>query len=80
MAVFGKNGFIRKQETVFARKLLVWKYENSGMALPDDSILSAQAQKVVEDAHLIAKKSGRDVLEILKDTIQNIKKKVTDDF
>ena len=74
MAIFGKNGFIRRQEAIFAKKLLVWKYENSGTVLPDEATLSAHAEKIVEDARVIAKKSGTNILEILKDTIKVIKK------
>jgi len=74
MAIFGKNGFIRKQEAAFAKKLLVWKYENAGMTLPDEATLSAHAEKIVEGARVIAKKSGRNILEIMKDTIKVIKK------
>ncbi|MBL6993765.1 hypothetical protein [Desulfobacula sp.] len=74
MAIFEKNGFIRKHEIAFARKLLVWKYEKSGTALPDETILSAHAEKIVDDAHIIAKESGSNVLEIMKDKIKDIKK------
>ncbi len=74
MAVFGKNGFIRQQEIAFAKKLLVWKYEQSNAVLPGEAAISAHAEKVVEDAHRIAKKSGSNVLEILKHTIKDIKK------
>lgn len=74
MAIFGKNGFIRKQEVAFAKKLLVWKYEKSGIALPDEAAILDHAKKVVEDAHMIAKKSGSNVLEILKNQIKDIKK------
>ena len=74
MAIFGKNGFIRKQEAAFAKKLLVWKYKNADMVLPDEATLSAHAEKIVEDARVIAKKRGGNILEILKDTIQEIKK------
>lgn len=74
MAIFGKNGFVWKQEIAFARKLLVWQYEKSGTALPDERAISAHAQKIVADAHMIAKKSGRTVLEILKNKVKNIKK------
>ena len=73
MAIFGKNGFIRKQEITFARKLLIWKYNQSGTALPDEKALSAHAQKIVDDAHVIAKKSGSNILEIMKDTIKDMK-------
>ncbi len=72
MAIFEIKGFIRKQEIAFARKLLVWKYEKSGTAVPDDAILSMQVQKIVDDAHNIAKKSGSNVLDILKDRVNDI--------
>ncbi|MCJ7540097.1 MAG: hypothetical protein MUO88_10590 [Desulfobacterales bacterium] len=73
MAIWGKNGFIRKQEVSFARKLLIWKYNQSGTALPDEKALSAHAQKIVDDAHVTAKKSGSNVLEIMKDAVKDMK-------
>ena len=73
MAIWGKNGFIRKQEVSFARKLLIWKYNQSGTELPDKKALSAHAQKIVDDAHVIAKKSGSNVLEIMKDAVNDMK-------
>lgn len=75
MAIFGKNGFVRQQEVAFAKKLLVWKYENSGTALPGDAAISAHAEKVVDEAHIIAKKSGTNVVEILKALVKDIKNK-----
>jgi len=75
MAIFGMNGFVQKQEVAFAKKLLVWKYEQSGSALPNEDSISAHAIKIVDDAHIIAKNSGRNVLEILKDAVKNIKNK-----
>ncbi len=74
MAIFGKNGFVWKQEVVFAKKLLVWQYEKFGTILPDETAISTHAQKIVEDAHMIAKKSGQTVLEILKNKVKDIKK------
>ena len=73
MTIWGKNGFIRKQEVSFARKLLIWKYNQSGLAVPDEKALSAHAQKIVDDAHVIAKKSGSNVLEIIKNAVKNMK-------
>lgn len=70
MAIFGKNGFIRKQEVAFAKRLLAWKYEKAGAAIPDEAALSASAEKVVADAHVIAKKSGNNVLDILKNRLK----------
>ena len=75
MTIFGKNGFVRKQEVAFAKKLLVWKYENSGTPLPGDAALSAHAERVVEDAHIIAKKRGGNILEILKDAVNEVKRR-----
>lgn len=66
MVIFGKNGFIRKKEVAFAKKLLVWQYEKSGSALPDEKILFAHAEKIVAQAHIIAKKNGTTVLEMMK--------------
>jgi hypothetical protein len=74
MAIFGKNGFVRKQEVAFAKKLLVWKYEKSGTALPGEKAISAYAEKIVDDAHIIAKKSGYNVVEIIKNSVKDIKK------
>lgn len=74
MAIFGKNGFIRKQEVAFARKLLVWQYEKSGTALPDAAAISVHAEKIVDEAHMIAKKSGSNILEILKNQVKDLKK------
>ncbi len=69
MALFGTDGFIRKQEVAFAKRLLIWKYENSGTDLPDDISLSTHAEKVVDEAHIIAKRSGNNVAEILKNLV-----------
>jgi hypothetical protein len=74
MTIFGKNGFIRQQEVAFAKKLLAWKYENAGMALPDEEELQTQAENIVADAHVIAKKRGSNILEIVKKQINDIKK------
>lgn len=74
MAIFGKNGFIRKQEIAFAKTLLARQYEKSGSALPDEAAMSMHAEKIVEDAHRIAKKSGSNVLEILKNKIREMMK------
>jgi hypothetical protein len=35
MTIFGKNGLVRKQEVAFTKKLLAWKYEKAGIALPE---------------------------------------------
>lgn len=78
MDLFGKNGIVWHQEVAFARKLLAWKYQNAGIDLPDEAVLQAHAQKIVADAHEIAKKRGRNVLEILKNQVKDLKNNITD--
>ena len=75
MAIFGKNGFVRRQEVNFAAKLIVWKYEKSGIAVPSAENIRAQAEKIVDEAHEIAKDSGSTVMTIVKESIENIRKK-----
>lgn|GEM_PF-553160 len=77
MRLFGKTGIVRQQEIAFARKLLVWKLENAGAALPDETVLQSMAEKVVADAHEIAQKRGRNVLEILKTQAKDLKNSIT---
>ncbi len=74
MAIFGKDGFVRKQQIAAATKLLVWKYEKAGIPVPDKAFISAQAGKIVDDAHVIAKNTGRNVFEILKDRVKGLTK------
>lgn len=75
MAIFGKNGFIWKHEVAFARSLLARQYEKSHIALPEETVISSHAEKIVDTAHIIAKKSGRNILEIVKDVVTDIKNK-----
>lgn len=73
MSFFGKNGFVRKQEIAFARKLLIWKYEKAGSVLPDKAVLRAHAEIVVAQAHDIAQKSGKSTLEMMKQIVKDLK-------
>ncbi len=68
-------GFIRDQEIRLAMKLLDWKYKNMKMPVPNRDSLKQQAEKVVEDAHRIAKEKGHNLIDIMKDLINDIKKK-----
>ncbi len=40
MAIFGKNGFVRKQEVAFAKRLIVWKYKESGSRVVEGNKVS----------------------------------------
>lgn len=68
-------GFLRKQEKELAVKLLKWQYNRLNLPLPDDASLRIHAERLVDDAHRIAKEKGSNVLGILKELIQDLKKK-----
>jgi hypothetical protein len=67
-------GFVKQQEKKLAMRLLVWHYEKNAMAMPPISELSQQAERLVNDAHNIARERGRNVLSIIKELVANIKK------
>ena len=60
-------GFLRKQEEKIALRLLTWQYGKKGADLPAFSDLQNQAAMVVDQAHRIAKKRGRNVIAIIKE-------------
>jgi hypothetical protein len=66
-------GFIRQQEEKLAVRFLSWQYENLKRPIPDEAELANQAAKIVEEAHDIARKRGRNVMSIIKDLIADIK-------
>ncbi len=68
------KGFIRNQEENLAIKLLQWKYQRANIPAPDIAIVRKQAEKIVEDAHRIARERGRNVIGIIKDLIDDMKK------
>jgi hypothetical protein len=67
-------GFIRRQEERAAIRFLVWKYQKMNLALPAASELQGQAGKIVDDAHRIARKTGANVISIIKELIEDLKK------
>lgn len=59
-------GFLKNQQVNLAMRLLAWQYERSGRSLPGSDQLKAQARRLVDDAHRIARQRGGNVLTILK--------------
>ncbi len=70
------KAFVRNQEVRLAVRLLEWKYEKAGISVPAQAELKRMAENIVDDAHAIAKERGTNVLEIIKDTVSDIKKGV----
>jgi len=70
-----RMGFIRQQEEKLALRLLTWRYQRMNITLPNQTELEIRASKLVEDAHLIARERGRNVMTIIKELVQDLKKK-----
>ncbi len=68
-------GFFRKQQERMAMRLLTWQYQRMNAEVPPVDQLEVQAVKLVDDAHRIARERGKNVLEILKDLVEDIKKR-----
>ena len=62
-------GFIRRQEERLTIQYLSWKYQKMNIEVPPDAELQEQAIKIVDDAHRIARKRGRNIMAIVKEII-----------
>ena len=67
-------GFFRKQEEQMALRYLKWHYSKSDQPQPAEEILREKAAQVVNEAHRIAGQRGRNVLGILKEMLEDVKK------
>ena len=67
-------GFFRQQEERLAIRFLTWQYQKLNQPVPDDAELKLQAAKIVQEAHRIARERGRNVMAIVKDLVNEIKK------
>ena len=67
-------GFFRQQEERLAMRFLTWRYQKLNVPLPGEAELKMQAAKIVAEAHRIARERGRNVIAIIKDLVEDIKK------
>ncbi len=67
-------GFFRQQEERLAIRFLTWQYQKLDKPFPDEAELKAQAAKIVQDAHQIARERGRNVIAIIKDLVNDIRR------
>ena len=68
-------GFIRLQEEKLAVRFLAWQYEKQNLPLPPAAALQDQAARIVDEAHRIAKKRGKNVLGIIKELVADIQRR-----
>ena len=55
-------------------RLLAWQYQRMNLPLPHADELARLAAKLVDDAHGIAAHRGRNVVAIIKELVDDIKK------
>ena len=68
-------GFFRNQEQNLAARFLRWQYEKQNLPAPPESDIQQQAGRIVDDAHRIAKERGGNLLDIMKELVQEFLKK-----
>jgi hypothetical protein len=68
-------GFIRHQEEKLAAKFLRWQYDKQKLPLPSEADLMAQAARIVDEAHRIARERGGNLFEIMKELVRDFLKK-----
>jgi hypothetical protein len=68
-------GFIRQQEERMAMRLLSWQYQKTDTPAPAEAELERRAAALVDEAHRIARRRGRNVVSILKELVEDLKKK-----
>ncbi len=67
-------GFFRQQEERLAIRFMTWRYQKLNRPVPDETELRIQASNIVAEAHRIARERGRNVVAIIKDLVNDIKK------
>ena len=66
--------FIKQQERKLALRLLAWHYQKHTTAMPDADQLRRQANRLVVDAHRIARERGSNVVSIIKELVADIRR------
>jgi hypothetical protein len=68
-------GFFRSQEEKLALRILRWQHEKQQMTLPAEPELRQHAARIVDDAHRIAKERGGNLLDIMKELVNDFLKR-----
>lgn len=55
-------------------RFLTWQYQRMNLPVPPSPLLEKQAAKLVDDAHAIARQRGRNVVAIMKELAEDIRK------
>jgi hypothetical protein len=67
-------GFWQRQQVRVAMRYLTWQYDKAQQPVPQEPELEQRAQVLVAEANRIAQRTGKNVLGILKDLINELKR------
>ncbi len=70
-------GFFRRQQERMAVHYLTWQYQKRDLPVPMLAELEQQARKIVDEAHRISAERGRNVMGIIKESVEDLKKNTT---
>ena len=68
-------GFIRQQEEKLAVRFLRWQYEKQKLPSPPEGEIGCLAAHIVDEAHRIARERGGNLLDIMKELVQEFFRK-----
>ena len=68
-------GFFRQQEEKLAMRFLSWQYQKLNKPIPDETEMAQQANRIVDEAHKIARERGSNVISIMKELVADLMKK-----
>jgi len=57
---------IRSAEKELTKGLIKWRFKRAGRVLPDEETLDHGSEKVVEEAHRVIKKRGKNIFDEFK--------------
>jgi len=69
--------FFRRQEERMALHYLTWQYQKMNLPVPILAELEQHAKKIVDEAHRIGSQRGRNVMGIIKESVEDFKKQST---
>jgi hypothetical protein len=68
-------GFIRQQEEKLAARFLRWQYAKQKLPVPVERDVERLSARVVDEAHRIARERGGNLLDIMKELVQDFIRK-----
>ena len=63
---------LRQSELTLAKSILRWKFQKEGRPPPEDGELDMAASRVLDEAREIARKTGKNLFDILKEEAKEL--------